>query len=159
MFVNCSKKDQAETHNSFKKGPGHVLTLLEYNIPSKKDQAETHNSFKKGPGYVLTLLEYNIPSKKDQAETHNSFKKGPSHDTELPQKRTRLLLKCLPKTLISHADRMYRLRVVFYKISQKLGIITRDTSLSRSVSSHSHVRPRTEQGTGRVYSPAPHTQP
>ena len=27
------------THNSFKKGPGHVLTLLEYNISSKKDQA------------------------------------------------------------------------------------------------------------------------
>ena len=100
------------TQNSPKKGPGHVLTLFEYNIPSKKDQATIHNSFKKGPGHVLTLLEYNIP-----------LKKGPSHDTELPQKRTRLLLKFLPKTLISHADRMYRLRVGFDKIGQEFSTI------------------------------------
>ncbi len=34
------------TQNSLKKGPGHVLTLLEYNIPSKKDQA-THTTLSK----------------------------------------------------------------------------------------------------------------
>ena len=34
----------------------------------------THYSCKKGPGYVLTLLEYNIPSKKDQA-THTAHPK------------------------------------------------------------------------------------
>ena len=33
------------------------------------------------------------------------------------------LLKFLPKTLISHADRIYRLWVVFYKISQELSTI------------------------------------
>ena len=27
------------THNSPKKGPGHVLTLLKYKSPSKKEQA------------------------------------------------------------------------------------------------------------------------
>ena len=36
---------------------------------------------------------------------------------------TRLLLKFLPKTLISHADRIYRLRVVFNKIGQKFSTI------------------------------------
>lgn len=90
---------------------------------SKKDQAETQNSFKKGPGYVLILLEYNIPSKKGQAMTHNSFKKGPSHNTLLLQKRTRLLLKFLPKTLICHADNIYRLWVGFDKIGQEFSTI------------------------------------
>ena len=32
---------------------------------------------------------------------------------------TRLLLKFLPKTLISHADSIYRLWIVFYKISEE----------------------------------------
>lgn len=36
---------------------------------------------------------------------------------------TRLLLKFLPKTLISHADSIYRLWVVFYKISEEGGAI------------------------------------
>ncbi len=57
QYTIVSKKDQAMTQDSPKKGPGHVLTLFEYNIPSKKDQAETHNSFKKGPGYYLNFSQ------------------------------------------------------------------------------------------------------
>ena len=108
---------------------------------SKKDQA-THTTL----------------SKKDQAGwwcwVVTSLNVSNSKISSIPT-----LLKFLPKTLISHADSIYRLWVVFYKISQKLGTITRDTSLSRSISSHSPSHPRTVPGTAPAYSPAPHTQP
>ena len=57
QYTIVSKKDQATIHNCFKKGPGHVLTLLEYNIPSKNDQAMTQNSPQKGPGYYLNFSQ------------------------------------------------------------------------------------------------------
>ena len=99
-----------------------------------------------------------IPSKNDQAGwwcwVVTSLNVSNSKISPIPT-----LLKFLPKTLISHADRIYRLWVVFYKISQKLGTITRDNLLSRLLASHSHVRPQTEPGTAPAYSPAPHTQP
>ena len=105
------------TQNSPKKGPGYVISLLKYKSPSKKDQAATHNSFKK-----RTKPQYTTHSKKDQAGwwcwVVTSLNVSNSKISPIPT-----LLKFLPKTLISHADSIYRLWVVFYKIGQKLGTI------------------------------------
>ena len=57
------------THNSFKKGPGYVLTLLKYNISSKKDQAKGCVTQKRAKP------QYTIVSKKDQAQHTTHSKK------------------------------------------------------------------------------------
>ena len=93
------------THNSFKKGPGYVLTLLKYLPPQKR-----------------TKPQYTIVSKKDQAGwwcwVETSLNVSNSKISPIPT-----LLKFLPKTLISHADNFYRLRIVLNEPRQEPGAV------------------------------------
>ena len=71
---------------------------------------------------MLILLKYKPPQKRTKPRDV-LLKKGPSHNTQLFLKRTRVLLKFLPKLFVGIAGGGHRLRIGFDKIGQELSII------------------------------------